>query len=155
MAASRDAPIPPDWGGRLRLESVAAFKRNQWQPSPGIGGRLRPESVATFDRNTHVSPIVQASINAVLIRIYPCTGNNRVFDEWLDRLLLHIGKHVDDYLTTPLHHAKDGWPLFLQCTTAPFAFASASATFSSLGLHHLRLPLMTSNHIGFVALYFI
>src|SRR5215471_13004774 len=52
MAASRDAPIPPDWGGRLRPGSVAAFKRNQWQPSPGIGGRLRPESVATFDRNT-------------------------------------------------------------------------------------------------------
>jgi hypothetical protein len=102
-----------------------------------------------------VSPVVQASINAVLIRIHPCPGNNRVFDERLDRLLLHIGKHVDDYLTTPLHHAKDGWPLFLQCTTAPFAFESASATFSSLGLHHLRLAFMASNHIGFVALYFV
>src|SRR5215470_2628797 len=40
-------------GGRFRPESVAAFNRNQWQPSPGIGGRFRPESVATFDRNTH------------------------------------------------------------------------------------------------------
>src|SRR5215470_14981322 len=62
MAASRDAPIPPDWGGRLRPESVAAFKRNQWQPSPGIGGRLRPESVATFDRNTqHGKPVFSTS----------------------------------------------------------------------------------------------
>src|SRR3989442_11993422 len=40
-------------GGRFRPESVAAFNRNQWQPSTGIGGRFRPESVATFDRNTH------------------------------------------------------------------------------------------------------
>src|SRR3989442_15418476 len=39
-------------GGRFRPESVAAFNRNQWQPSPGIGGRFRPESVATFARNT-------------------------------------------------------------------------------------------------------
>src|SRR5215470_12647638 len=39
-------------GGRVRPESVAAFNRNQGQPSPGIGGRFRPESVATFDRNT-------------------------------------------------------------------------------------------------------
>src|SRR5438128_9230485 len=46
----------PCRGGRFRPESVAAFNRNQWQPSPGIGGRFRPESVATFDRNTHPSP---------------------------------------------------------------------------------------------------
>ena len=39
-------------GGRVQPESVAAFNRNQWQPSPGIGGRFRPESVATFARNT-------------------------------------------------------------------------------------------------------
>ena len=102
-----------------------------------------------------VSPVVQAGINAVLIRIYPCSWNNRVFDERLDRLLLHIGKHVDDDLTTPLHHAKHGWPLFLRCTTAPFAFEAASATFASLGLHHLRVAFMASNHIGFVALYFV
>src|SRR5262249_42092545 len=42
-------------GGRFRPESVAAFNRNQWQPSPGIGGRFRRESVATFDRNTQHS----------------------------------------------------------------------------------------------------
>jgi hypothetical protein len=82
-------------------------------------------------------------------------SQNRVFDERLDRLLLHIGKHVDDDLTTPLHHAKHGWPLFLRCTTAPFAFEAASATFASLGLHHLRVAFMASNHIGFVALYFV
>jgi RadC-like JAB domain len=42
----------PCRGGRVQPESVAAFNRNQWQPSTGIGGRVRPESVATFARNT-------------------------------------------------------------------------------------------------------
>src|SRR5215471_4609045 len=46
----------PCWGGRVRPDSVAAFNRNQWQPSTGIGGRVRPDSVATFDRNTHHTP---------------------------------------------------------------------------------------------------
>src|SRR4029453_17358025 len=39
-------------GGRFQPESMAAFNRNQWQPSTGIGGRFRPESVAIFARNT-------------------------------------------------------------------------------------------------------
>src|SRR4029453_6096068 len=39
-------------GGRFQPESMAAFNRNQWQPSTGIGGRVRPESVAIFARNT-------------------------------------------------------------------------------------------------------
>src|SRR6266508_50727 len=30
-------------GGRVRPESVAAFNRNQWQPSTGIGGNFRAE----------------------------------------------------------------------------------------------------------------
>src|SRR5262245_49764993 len=46
----------PGWGGRFRPESVAAFNRNQWQPSTGIDGRFRPESVAIFDRNTQRDP---------------------------------------------------------------------------------------------------
>src|SRR5437879_2657693 len=45
----------PYRGGRFRPESVAAFNRNQWQPSTGIGGRFRPESVATFARNTQAA----------------------------------------------------------------------------------------------------
>jgi transposase len=60
-----------------------------------------------------VSPDTQACINAVFIRIHTCTWSNGLFDERFDGLLLHIGKHVDDHLTTSLHHPKDGWPLFV------------------------------------------
>ncbi len=49
-------------GGRFQPESVAAFKRNQWQPSTGISGRFRPESVAIFARNTQPSSLCSCSL---------------------------------------------------------------------------------------------
>src|SRR5712691_2668466 len=93
-----------------------------------------------------VSPCTQASINAVFIRINKCTRGNGLFDERLNGLLLHISKHVDDHLTAPLNHAKDRWLLFLQCASASFAFESASTSFASFGLHHLRLSFMAGHH---------
>src|SRR5881275_3010736 len=59
-----------------------------------------------------VSPGMQASINAVLVRVNKCPWNNGVFDEGLNRLLLHIGQQIDHDLTATLHHPKDRWPLF-------------------------------------------
>src|SRR6266487_4020642 len=102
-----------------------------------------------------VSPDTQTCINAVFICIHKCTRSNGLFDERFDGLLLHVGYHVDDDLTTPLNHPKDRWLLFLQCTAPAFSFESASTSFASLGLHHLRLSFMTSNHIGFVTLYLV
>src|SRR5713101_5608685 len=102
-----------------------------------------------------VSPGTQAGINAVLIRIHKRTRGNGLFDEWLNGLLLHIRKHIDDHLTAPLNHAKDRWLLFLQCASASFAFESASTSCASFGLHHLRLSFMAGHHIGFVALHLV
>src|SRR6266571_3983415 len=102
-----------------------------------------------------VSPGTQAGINTVLIRINKRTWGNGLFDKGLNGLLLHIRKHVDDHLTAPLHHAKDRWLLFRQCASALFAFESASTSFASCGLHHLRLSFMAGHHIGFVALHLV
>src|SRR5918911_2297783 len=55
-----------------------------------------------------VPPDTQTCINAVFICIHTCTRSNGLFDERLDGLLLHIGDHVDDDLTSPLNHPKDG-----------------------------------------------
>src|SRR5215510_14079581 len=117
-----------------------------------IPGVLAPSMVDTL---MLVSPGRQAGINAVLIRTHTCPRHDRVFDEGLDCLLLHIGQQIDHHLTTPLHHAKDGWPLFLQCASAPLSLESASTSFASLGLHYLRLSFMAGNHIGFVALHLV
>src|SRR2546421_7320889 len=93
-----------------------------------------------------VPPRTQARINAVLIRIHKCTWSNGLFDERLDRLLLHIGYHLDHDLTTPLNHPKDRRPFLPRCATATFSLESASTSFASLGLHHLRLAFMAGNH---------
>src|SRR5215510_6951334 len=101
-----------------------------------------------------VAPGLQTSINAVLVRVHQCPWINGVFDERLDRLLLHIGKQIDHHLTTALHHPKDGRSFLLQGASTSFAFTSA-ATWSALALDHLWLAFMASNHIGFVALHLI
>ena len=55
-------------GGRFQPESMAAFNRNQWQPSTGIGGRFRPESVAIFARNTQViAHAPRIGINSIVL----------------------------------------------------------------------------------------
>ena len=56
---------------------------------------------------------------------------------------------------TTLHDAKDGWPLFLQGASAPFALELASTSFSPLGLHHLRLAFMAGYYIGCIALHLV
>src|SRR5712691_4646478 len=80
-----------------------------------ISGVLSPSMVDTL---MGVSPGTQTCINAVFICIHKRTRSNGLFDEWLDGLLLHIGHHVDDDLTTPLNHPKDGRFLFLSCASA-------------------------------------
>ena len=60
-----------------------------------------------------VAPGLQASIDAVLIRINKGSRNDGVRDERLDRLLLDIGQQMDDHLPATLDHAKDGGSFFL------------------------------------------
>ena len=102
-----------------------------------------------------VAPGMQVRINAILVCINKCTWNDGVFDKGLDSLLLHIGNHIDDDLTTSLNHAKDWWSLFVQCATATFAFESVSTSFSSLLLYYFRLPFMACNYIRFIALHLV
>ena len=117
-----------------------------------ISGILSPSMV---DMLMVISPGTQTCINTVFVRINKRTWRNSRFNERLDRLLLHVSNHVDDDLTTPLYHPKDGWPLFVQCATTTFAFESVSTSFSPLVLYHLRLPFMACNYIGFVALHLV
>jgi hypothetical protein len=102
-----------------------------------------------------VAPSTQTCINTVFICINKRTQSNGLFHEWLDSLLLHIGKHIDDHLTTALNHAKDGRSLFVQGATATLAFESVSTSFSSLILDDVRLPFMACNDIRFVTLHLV
>src|SRR5215468_3647389 len=117
-----------------------------------ISSELTPSMV---DMLMSVPPGLHTGINTVFICVHTSPWNNSLFDQGLDRLLLHIGQEIDDHLTTALHHPKDRWPFFLQGATATFALQSASASLSTLVLHHLWLSLMASNHIGFVTLHLV
>ena len=117
-----------------------------------ISGVLTPSMVDTL---MIISPCTQAGINAVLIRIHKRPWSTGVFDERFNGLVLHIRTQVDDHLTATLHHAKDGWPLFVQCAAPTFTFESGATSCAPLVLHHLRWPFMAGNPRGFVALYLI
>ena len=99
-----------------------------------------------------VSSALQTGIHAVLVCLHQCAWNDGVFDEGLDRLLLHIGQQMTHHLTTALYHTKDRWLFLRQRATARFAFASASTAFSTLALDYFGVPFMASYHIGFIAL---
>src|SRR5262245_50701288 len=99
-----------------------------------------------------VAPGLQTGINAVLVCIDTCACNDGVFDEGLNGFLLHIGEQIDHDLTPALHHPKDRRSFLLHGATATFTLESASTAFASLGLYHLWLSFMASDHIGFVTL---
>jgi len=112
-------------------------------------------SSSMLDTLRVVSPGPQAGINAVFIRVPKRLWHEGVFDEGLDRLLLHLGPQIDHYWTTPLNHPQDRWPLFFPGATTTFAFESASTSFSSLIFPYLRLAFMAGHHRGFVALHLV
>src|SRR5215468_7140782 len=74
-----------------------------------ISCELTPSMV---DMLMTVAPGLQTGINAVLISINKCAWINRVFDQRLDGLLLHVREQIDHDLTATLHHPKD-WGSFL------------------------------------------
>jgi len=145
-ASMRAQPTPPERPEpfhRLHMhftQAVAIF----------ISGVLTPSMV---DTRMILSPCTQAGINAVLIRIHKRPWSHGVFDERFNGLLLHMSQQVDAHLTATLHHAKDGWPLFVPCAAPTLTCESGATSFAPLGLHHLRWPCMAGNHRGFVALY--
>src|SRR5919205_1546865 len=99
-----------------------------------------------------VAPGLQTGINTILISINQCAWINRVFDQRLDGLLLHVREQLDHDLTATFNHPKDGRSFLLQGASPSFAFPSAATTVSALALDHLWLAFMARNHLGFVAL---
>src|SRR5262245_6030077 len=102
-----------------------------------------------------VAPGLQTGINAVRISINKCAWINRVFDQRLNGLLLHVREQIDHDLTATLNHPKDWGAFFLHRASSTFTFASASTACAALVLHHMWLFLMSSHHIGFIALHLV
>src|SRR5215471_5203878 len=117
-----------------------------------IAGKFAPSMV---DALMVVAPRLKTGINAVLIRIHQCAWINRVFDQRLDGLLLHVREQIDHDLTATLHHPKDRGSFLLHRASSTFPFASASTTCAALVLHYFWLSLMARHHIGFITLHLV
>src|SRR5215475_11733311 len=117
-----------------------------------ISGELTSSMV---DMLVTVAPGLQTGIDAVLISIHTCAWINRVFDQRLDGLLLHVREQIDHDLTATLHHPKDRGSFLLHRASSTFPFASASTTCAALVLHYFWLSLMARHHIGFITLHLV
>ena len=65
-----------------------------------------------------ITPGWQAGIDVVLVGVDAGALGDASLDDWLDRLLLHIGQHAQDHTATTLDQAEDGWLLLLQRAAA-------------------------------------
>jgi hypothetical protein len=59
------------------------------------------------DRLVAVAPGFQASVNIVFVGENQTAYLNDLFQDRLDRFLLHIRQHADDHLTITLDYAQD------------------------------------------------
>jgi hypothetical protein len=100
-----------------------------------------------------VSPPLQAVIDAVLVSVDEAALGDETLDEGLDGLLLHVGKHLDDYLAVALQHSQNRGLLLLKRAPSAAPFEPASSSLTLLLSDRLSLSLMTRNDIHLVALY--
>jgi hypothetical protein len=76
---------------------------------------------AVADRLVTIAPIRQFGVDVLFVGHHLRTWNNGLGDEGLNRLLLHIGQHLDHDLPATLEHPEDGRLLFLKRAAPAFA----------------------------------
>ena len=69
-----------------------------------------------------ITPLRQAVINRVFIGVKQTPFGDTALNDGLNRFLLHVIKHVEDDLPTPLYHAKDRRFIFLSSPSTAFTF---------------------------------
>src|SRR3954449_1105509 len=74
-----------------------------------------------------IPPGRQAGVDAILVGMDERAFGNRGRDDRLDRRLLHVGQHVQDYLTSALDQAENGWLVLLPRAPARRAGQPATA----------------------------
>src|SRR4051812_10932824 len=80
------------------------------------------------DRLVSIPPGWQAGVDVVLVGVDASAFGDGGLDDRLDRLLLHIGQHAHDDLTTALDQAEDRRLVLLQRATARRSCQSAAAS---------------------------
>src|SRR6266568_456178 len=146
--------LPENQGSLSTNGSHEPFHRIHMDFTQAIAVFIARERTSSMvDTLMVVALSLQTGIDAVLVCINQCAWMHGVFDERLDRLLLHMGEQMAHHVPPTLYHPKDGRFFLLQRATATFAFTSASTPLSALALDDCGVPFMAGCHLGFIALH--
>src|SRR3954465_11542552 len=96
------------------------------KPSPSSSRAYSPLSVA--DALVLVAPGWQAGVDAILVGMDERALGYRGLDDRLDRGLLHVGQQVQEYRTSALDQAENGWLVLLPRAPARRAGQLATAS---------------------------
>src|SRR3954465_11036877 len=106
----RDAPVRAEPGAQQGPEPFPGVDVPLAEAVPVlVAGILTP---GMADRLVLIAPVLQAGVDAILVGVDEGALSDGARDDRLDRPLLHVGQHAQDYLTTALDQAED-WGLVL------------------------------------------
>src|SRR3954468_24719959 len=112
----RKTAVRPQPGAQQRPEAFDGVDVHLAEPVAVFVARILGPGMA--DRFVLIAPALQAGVDAVFVGVDERAFGNRGLDDRLDRGLLHIGQHVQDYLATTLDQAEDGWLVLLPRASA-------------------------------------
>src|SRR3954464_14542108 len=121
----RDAPVRAEPGAQQGPEPLDGVDVHLAKAIPVFVTGVFAAPVA--DRLVLIAPGRQAGVDAIPVGMDERAFGNRGRDDRLDRGLLHVGQHVQDYLTSALDQAENGWLVLLPRAPARRAGQPATA----------------------------
>src|SRR4051812_21516223 len=107
----RDPPVRAEPGAQQGPEPLDRVDVHLAEPVAILVAGVFAAPVA--DRFVLIPPGRQAGVDAILVGMDERAFGNRGRDDRLDRRLLHVGQHGQDYLTSALDQAENGWLVLL------------------------------------------
>src|SRR5215212_10275739 len=121
----QDAAVRAEPGAQQGPETLDGVDVHLAEAIPVLVAGVFAAPVA--DRFVLIAPVLQAGVDAILVRVDEGPSGNRGRDDRLDRGLLHVGQHMQDHLASALDQAEDGWLVLLPRAPARRAGQPATA----------------------------
>ena len=102
------------------------------------------------DRFVFITPLFQAGIDVVFIRINQRFWCDCCFNNRLNCFLFDIIEHTYHHLAAALHHTKNRRFIILSRAATAFAFQTPPSTWATTLFDFVWLPFMTCNYINFI-----
>src|SRR4051812_24292029 len=137
----RDPPMWTQPRPQPRPEPLQRVHMHLTEPVTVVVAGELPRRVA--DRLVGVAPVVQTTVNVILIGVNHTPLGNRPLDQGTDRHLLDVLQHPDHDLTAPLQHPQDRRLLLGQRAPATLPLQPPPAPGSPFPSYGLGVALMS------------